>query len=105
MEGSIGLFLLGALGALLTVYLAKQEVIPEFRAIYDKSNDEIEIGQRQDHIKKTEKDIDDIQARLREEPLPDSLAQRLEKVLESSLTEIRDERTRLEIVQIGRAHV
>jgi hypothetical protein len=52
MVGSIGLFLLAALGALLTVYLAKQEVIPEFRAIYDTSDDEIEVSQRQDHIKK-----------------------------------------------------
>jgi len=99
MVGSIGLFLLGALGALLTVYLAKQEVIPEFRAIYDTSDDEIEVSRRQEHIKKTEKDIDDIQAKLREASVPDGLARRLDKVLQSSLTEVRDERTRLEILQ------
>jgi hypothetical protein len=33
--GNMGLFFLGAPGALLTVYLAKQEIIPEFRVIFD----------------------------------------------------------------------
>jgi hypothetical protein len=98
---NVGLFFLGALGALLTVYLAKQEVIPEFRLIFDTADMEKEVRDHQDHIKKTEKDIDDIQGKLREESVPTDLAQRLTTVLSSSLSEVQAERERVENLERG----
>lgn len=95
----IGLFALGALGALLTVYLAKQVVIPEFRPLLDTSEMENEAKEHQEHIKKTEKEIDDIQAELREELMQSDRAQRLTTVLNSSLSELQGERTRLQALE------
>ena len=95
----IGLFLLGALGALLTVYLAKQEVVPEFRPLFDTSNKEKEAMEHGDHIKRTEREIDDIQAGLREKSLPGDHAQRLTTVLNASLSELTAERGRLQTLE------
>ncbi|MFZ2070745.1 MAG: hypothetical protein WAV32_03920 [Halobacteriota archaeon] len=47
----MSLFLFGALGAILTVYLAKQEVIPEFRPLFEISEKEKEVIEHQDHIR------------------------------------------------------
>jgi len=91
-----GLFLLGMLGALLTVYLAKQEVIPEFRPLFNISEKEKEAREHRDHIKKTEKHIDEIQARLEAESFPEDAVARLTTVLKSSQDELRDERIRLQ---------
>lgn len=92
----IGLFLLGALGALLTVYLAKQEVIPEFRPLFDTTEKEKEARRYQDHIEMTEKHIDDIEARLEKEHLPPDEAARLETVINTRQSELKDERTTLQ---------
>ena len=91
-----GLFLLGMLGALLTVYLAKQEGIPEFRPLFNISEKEKEAREQRDHIKKTEKHIDEIQARLEAESFPEDAVARLTTVLKSSQDELRDERIRLQ---------
>jgi hypothetical protein len=96
---TIGLFLLGALGALLTVYLAKQEVVPEFRPLSDTSDKEKEALELRDHIRTNKKDADDIQAKLREETLAPGLEQRLTTVLTTSLSEINAETTRLETLE------
>lgn len=95
----IGLFALGALGALLTVYLAKQVVIPEFRPLFDTAEMENEAKEHREHIEKTKKEIDDIQAKLREELVPLDLTQRLTTVLHSSQRELQDERTMLQILE------
>ena len=95
----IGSFALGALGALLTVYLAKQEVIPEFRPLFDTSERESEAREHQEHIRKTEKEIDDVQEKLREESVPADLTQRLHTVLNTSLSELQDERDRLRVLE------
>ncbi len=44
------LFLLGALGALLTIYLTKEAVIPEFRPLFDISEMERETMGLREHI-------------------------------------------------------
>lgn len=95
----IGLFALGALGALLTVYLAKQVVIPEFRPLFDTSEMENEANEHQEHIRKTEKEIDDIQAELREESVQPDRTERLATVLESSRKELQGERRRLQTME------
>lgn len=92
-------FLFGALGALLTIYLAKQEVIPEFRPLFDTLEEEKEIKQRREHIKATEKHIDEIQARLAMESLSADLTKQLTTVLETSLDELRGERQRLQVLE------
>lgn len=93
----IGLFLLGILGALLTVYLAKEEIIPEFRPLFDTSEKEIEVKKLQDHVSITRQQIDDLQAKLiGSEPLPVELTQRLITVIETSQAEIKTERERLD---------
>jgi hypothetical protein len=90
----IGLFFLGALGALLTVYLSKQEVIPEFRPMYDTSDKEIEALEHRDHIKKTENHIDELQTKLSNNSLKADFAQQLTTVLNTSLSELNAERLR-----------
>ncbi len=95
----ISLFFLGAMGAILTVYLAKQEVIPEFRPLFDTSGTEKEASEHQNHINKTEKHIDDIQTKLEEKSLPDGDVTRLTTVLKTSQDELRDERTRLQTLE------
>lgn len=96
----ISLFLLGALGALLTVYIAKQEIIPEFRPLFDTSGKEKEVSEHQEHIKNTEKHIDDIQNKLEEEkPLTEDSVTRLTIVINTSQDELRDERKRLQVLE------
>ncbi|KPL24741.1 MAG: hypothetical protein AMJ75_02950 [Phycisphaerae bacterium SM1_79] len=94
-----GLFFLGMLGAILTVYLAKQEVVPEFRLLFDTSDKEKEANRHRAHIKQTEDDIDGVQTQLKTPQLEETLAQRLMKVLESNQVELRDERTRLQTLE------
>lgn len=95
-----GLFLLGMLGALLVVYLAKQEVVPEFRPLFDTSGAQDEAREHRDHIKKTENEIDGIQAKLRDgDSLSADQTQRLATVLNTSLSEIQVERVRLQTLE------
>jgi hypothetical protein len=89
-------FLPGMLGALLTVYLAKQEIVPEFRPLFDTSKKEKEAGEHRGHIKETEKHIDDLQAKLEAESVAEEVVTRLTIVLNTSLSELREERTRLQ---------
>lgn len=95
----ISLFFIGALGALLTVYLAKQEVIPEFRPLFDTSEKEKEAMEHRKHINETEKHIDNMQIKLEEKSLPDGDVTRLVTVLKTSQDELRDERTRLQTLE------
>lgn len=95
----MSLFLFGALGALLTVYLAKQEVIPEFRPLFEISEKEKEVIEHQDHIRMTEKHIDDIQAKLEAGSLDEDYAARLTTVLNTSLSELQAERNRLKMLE------
>lgn len=95
----IGLFLLGALGALLTVYLAKQQVIPEFRPFFDTFEKEQEAKAHREHIKKTQKHVDDVRARLETEPLTDTAVPKLEAVLKTSQEGLRDETSRLQMLE------
>jgi hypothetical protein len=90
----IGLFFLGVLGAIVVLYLSKQTVIPEFRPLYDTFAKEEELARHQDHIKITEKDIDDNQKELKKEDLKNDQAERLKKVLDTSLSELNIERSR-----------
>jgi len=94
------LFLAGMLGALLTVYLAKQEIIPEFRPLFDTSEKEKEAKEHREHIKKTEKHIDEIQAKLESESLPEKDVDRLKTVLLTSQEELREERKRLRELEL-----
>ncbi|MFQ5974727.1 MAG: hypothetical protein ACE5J5_00220 [Candidatus Hydrothermarchaeales archaeon] len=96
---NMSLFLFGALGAILTVYLAKQEVIPEFRPLFDTADIENEAKEHKEHISNTEKEIDNIQARLREESVDSDLTKRLTIVLETSLSELKAERLRLQTLE------
>jgi len=93
------LFFLGMLGAILTVYLAKQEVVPEFRILFDTSDKEKEANRHRAHITETEDSIDSIQAQLKAPQLEEAFSQRLLKVLESSQIELRDERARLHTLE------
>lgn len=98
---NLGLFLLGMLGALLTVYLVKQTPIPEFRAISDTSENEKEAREHRIHIKKTEEHIDGLQAKLEQKSIPKDETERLAITLKSSQKELEDERARLQILERG----
>jgi len=94
-----GLFALGALGALLTVYLAKQQVIPEFRPFFDTFEKQQEIAGNRDRIKKTQKHIDDLLVKLESEQLTNDGVTKLEAVLKTSQDGLRDEMTRLQSLE------
>lgn len=55
------LFGLGILGAFLTVYLSKQEVIPEFRPLFDTFKKRLKRDELQEHVDKTRKENDELQ--------------------------------------------
>lgn len=95
----IGLFLLGALGALLTVYLAKEEVIPEFRPLFDTSEKREEAIERHDHIKRIEKHIATIEEKLEPKRLEKDFVTQLTTVLKASQDDLQGERTRLETLE------
>lgn len=101
----LGLFALGAFGAVLTVYLAKQQAIPDFRVVIDIADEENQAAEKSAHIKKTEKDIDDLQEELRQQTISRERAGRLKNVLASSLSELEGERARLRSLEskIGRS--
>jgi hypothetical protein len=88
-------FILGALGATVTVYLAQQEVIPEFRAVFDTSDKTKEASEVQQHVEKKNKQIDDIQDNLRDPSVAPEVAERLTTVLNSCQREVEDETRRL----------
>ena len=97
----IVLFLLGATGALLTVYLAKQDAVPEFRLLFDTFETDKEVMYYQGRIKKMEKSLDEIQDELKDEMTsvkPDTVT-RLTTVLETTQAELHDERPRLQTLE------
>src|SRR5947207_2408604 len=79
------LFVCGAAGALLTVYLAKQVWIPEFRPFSDTTADQAEAEKLQNHIVQTNKNIDDTQAQLKEKEVEANPGQQLITNYESML--------------------
>ncbi len=90
------LFGLGVLGALITIYIAKQEVIPEFRAFFDTVERVQEANDLREHNKKTRDEIDNIQEALRKKTLPKEQLERLSKVIDTCQRELEDDRQRLE---------
>jgi hypothetical protein len=88
-----GMFVAGAVGALIAVYLAREQVIPEFRPLYDISAREVELAELREHTQRTEKELAALQTRvIAQPPPPEAEAQYLLKVRELSLQELRDER-------------
>lgn len=93
----MSLFVLGALGALLTAYIGKNEIIPGFRPLFDTFEMEKEANEHKIHIRETEMEIDDMQTQLKEESVSSDLAQRLKIGIETSLSGLQNERTRLQV--------
>ena len=90
------LFALGILGALITIYIAQQEVVPEFRPLFDTQEREQEAKDLREHNKKTREEIDKIQATLQGGVLPKDQLQQISKALDTSQRELEDDRQRLE---------
>ena len=99
LEWEWGLFGLGISGALVTLYVATRQVVPEFRPLYDVAEQEAELRKLQDHILKTRSDVDSIQGQLRKEKLSAELGRRLESVLESAQNELSADRGREQILE------
>ncbi len=95
----IVLFCFGALGALLTVYIGKQEIVPEFRPLFDTSEKEKEAIRHRNHIKLTEQHIDTIQARIEDPSTSETDLKKLQIVLETSQKELQAERERLQVLE------
>jgi len=81
------LFLFGGLGALLTVYLATQEVIPEFRALFDIGSKVVEVDKLRSRVRTTQDDIDSVQEDIKKPDIPSERADRLERYVKDSLKE------------------
>lgn len=86
-------FLLGLVGALLTLYLAKQVVIPEARPLINVEPLEEEAQQSREAIEKTRKDLDKARAMMTDQPLNSYY---LTRVFEALVKSLNDEQLRLE---------
>lgn len=95
----ISLFLLGAVGALVIVYLATQQPIPEFRSLYNIDDKQQEADAHRAHLEETQKEIDTVQAKLQSEELSSGLRDQLHTVLKSSEKEMTHEIARLEALE------
>lgn len=90
-----GLFVLGAIGALITAYIAKGEAIPEFRATVDVSDKEIEARRLRAHYAETQTRIDTLQTELEKPDITPGRAERLQMVISSSQQELESDSSRL----------
>jgi hypothetical protein len=96
----ISLLLLGAIGALVTVYVAKDQVIPEFRPLFDIAEHVAEAAVLRAHIDQTRKEINETQGKLKEDArLPDAHAARLQKFVNTSHDEIKVAAARLAFLE------
>jgi hypothetical protein len=86
-------FLLGLVGALLTLYLAKQVIIPEFRPLIDVTPVEESARQSRADIAKIKADIDKTRMMMTEQPLNSYYLTRVYSALDRSL---RAEQNRLD---------
>ncbi|MBI2867112.1 MAG: hypothetical protein HYX97_02105 [Chloroflexi bacterium] len=93
------LFGLGVLGALITIYIAQQDVVPEFRPFFDTEEREQEAKDLREHNKKTREEIDKIQTTLQGGVLPKDQLQQLGKALDTSQRELEYDRRRLESLE------
>jgi len=93
-------FLLGAMGALLTIYLRKQEIIPEFRPLFDTFAIEREAVELQDRIKIIQNKIDGAQDQLGKNPQAENQITEHHKIeIESLHKGLEEERARLRIIE------
>ena len=60
----LGLFLFGMLGAVLTVLIAKQQVIPEFRPLVDVGDSQVEASELRELISKASERLSGAQVEL-----------------------------------------
>ena len=89
------LFGLGFLGAVIVIYIAKQQVIPEFRPLFDISTKKQEAMGLRRGVSNTREEIDRAQASLVGGVLPVRQLEQLSKFLDSSQRELDQDRQRL----------
>ena len=91
------LFIFGMVGAVLMIYIAKQQVIPEFRSFYNVADQEAEIVRLQDSIEAEQKEIDRLQKEL--ETIDSTKAQQYKDILESRKSDRDSYNSRLSKLQ------
>jgi hypothetical protein len=89
------LFALGLIGAIITIYVAKQEVIPEFRPLFDLSAKLQDAKELRDRNHETRQQIDDVQKTLMGGVLPANQLKQLSVALETSQKELDQDLTQL----------
>jgi hypothetical protein len=91
------LFIPGAAGALVTVYLAAKEVVPEFPPLVDVATKQEELARRLKRIRKTESEIDETQQELLSNPpISQTRFERISKHLDTSRQEVDADRARVQ---------
>jgi hypothetical protein len=93
------LFVLGALGALLTIYIGKQELVPEFRALIDVSAKIDQAKRIHELLENTQKDIDCWQKTLTAGDTSSDLAAHLSLGIDKSFEELKYYRDSLKPLQ------
>lgn len=96
MAGLAELFLFGAGGSLLTVYVAQREFLPELWPLYDIRDKEAEVAETRARVRSTAAQIDGIQRRLEQDDCSEETTRQLSMVLQTSLQEVHQERERLD---------
>lgn len=92
MEDYYFYFIYGMMGALLTVYIAKQEVIPEFRPLFDIGDKIKEQKRCYMKIEKTQDELDNIQLEMKDLQQDDDIT-----ILKIDLMKSREDSIRNEL--------
>jgi hypothetical protein len=99
MGFDVAQFGLGLAGALVTLYIAKDEVLPEFRAFYDTSDREREAAELRKKIAATESRIDAISSKLESGGLTKQNSDDLHQALHSHHADATAWRERLQSIE------
>lgn len=96
MAGLAELFLFGAGGSLLTVYVAQREFLPHLWPLYEIRDKEAEAAETRAKVRRTAQQVDSIQGRLERDDFSEETTRQLSMVLQTSLQEVAQERERLD---------
>lgn len=92
----LGLFLLGMLGAVLTVLIAKQQIIPEFRPLVDVADSEIEATRLREQVEEATDQLGKAQLELEKGAVAANRMRELELLLKTGQAFVQQQRARLE---------
>jgi len=93
---AIWLWILGAIGALVTIYARSEDPVPPFRALYDYSEDETELSRVREEIKNANLKRKELSDKYESKELDDNQFDRLTKELDDRISDLEGSRKSLD---------